>query len=256
MSPRWGSGLPFLWLMQCIVPPSGASLWLHAMGSWVRALAPPLLPPSLPTPMPLTSCACSYYTWRRDSFSDLQLFLAFNVALFALGAAVEGALLAGDPSAAGGGAAGLAGELGLASGLWASFYLVCKTVFGQDMPEPSSPVVQQARGAEGRRGGQGSACRSGGEPRPGAATATCTHCCPPLRRCRCLRWRRWLWAWPALPSCWRWLSRCGGGAGGGRACCAKTPQASRDLHACLARMPLLRWIPFYPPAGAAGGSGR
>ena len=39
--------------------------------------------------------ASRYFNWRKDTFSDLQLFLAFNVGLFLVGAAIEGALLRG-----------------------------------------------------------------------------------------------------------------------------------------------------------------
>lgn len=65
------------------------------------------------------SRSCRYFNWRTDTFSDLLLFLGFNLVLFAAGATVQATLFAH------------AGADTDPNGWWLHFYEVCKTVFGQ-----------------------------------------------------------------------------------------------------------------------------
>ena len=128
----------------CQAGPAGA-------GSPVRIPCLVACPPWLlgaPAPSSRHSChrLCRYYNWRKDTLSDLQLFLLFNLALFLVSAGIEGAILrgmGGMDSAAG--AAGEAfGAEAQAGDAWLNLYIVFKTVFWQDMPSVDSGVVNQA----------------------------------------------------------------------------------------------------------------
>ncbi|PRW58011.1 hypothetical protein C2E21_3586 [Chlorella sorokiniana] len=75
-----------------------------------------------------------YFNWRQDTWSDLQLFLGFNLVVFLAGALFEGAVIRAvddslPPPPAG------AGPLHT---LWHNLYTVLAVVLGQDLPPAES----------------------------------------------------------------------------------------------------------------------
>ncbi|KAI3425193.1 hypothetical protein D9Q98_008962 [Chlorella vulgaris] len=105
-----------------------------------------------------------YYNWRKDTLSDLQLFLLFNVGLFLLGAGIEGAILRGSDDMPDTTAAAAAAMAAAKSGdvtveveeAWLNLYSVFKTVFGQEMPGLDSSFIHQLFSVATVIGGLGS----------------------------------------------------------------------------------------------------
>ncbi|KAK9808551.1 hypothetical protein WJX73_007473 [Symbiochloris irregularis] len=79
--------------------------------------------------------AYTYFNWRRDTWSDLQLFMALNFALVLLGGYLKGALL--DP--AGDGAF-------ISKAFWERVYSILVVVTGQELPEETAGTAQQVFG--------------------------------------------------------------------------------------------------------------
>eukprot|EP00887_Chlorella_sp_A99_P007502 scaffold2.g7502.t1 len=74
-----------------------------------------------------------YFSWRQDTWSDLQLFLGINLLVCLLGAGAYGAF------------AGLIdGSARPNASLWSDLYAVLSVVLGQELPPDSSPLLSQA----------------------------------------------------------------------------------------------------------------
>jgi hypothetical protein len=109
-------------------------------------------PPCRLQPCACILLCCRYYNWRKDTLSDLQLFLLFNVGLFLLGAGIEGAILRGSDDMPDTTAAAAVAMAAAKSGdvtveveeAWLNLYSVFKTVFGQEMPGLDSSFIHQA----------------------------------------------------------------------------------------------------------------
>lgn len=76
-----------------------------------------------------------YFLWRKDTWSDLQLFMGINAVFLVVGSAVFQGLLLLDPST-GDGAYTL-------SSFWSSVYSILQIVLGQELPEESAVSILQ-----------------------------------------------------------------------------------------------------------------
>lgn len=78
-----------------------------------------------------------YFLWRKDTWSDLQLFMGINTLLLVVGSMVFQGLLVLDPLTT------TDTDIYTLSSFWSSIYLILQIVLGQELPEESGVSVLQ-----------------------------------------------------------------------------------------------------------------
>ena len=78
-----------------------------------------------------------YFLWRKDTWSDLQLFMGINAFFLLFGSTVFQGLLLVDPST------NTSGDVYTPSAFWSSIYSILQIVLGQELPEESAVSILQ-----------------------------------------------------------------------------------------------------------------